>query len=156
MVQTTEGGCGTCEAQSSLQALRRERECCLLVLNSVTSTPQWIHQPEAASMESIFCFCKNPPRDLFAPLPPASAHQLFIHCLRMTWYVIRGLRPVLRARISLSLSLCIHIYCHTMIRFDSDSESGVLKVSPSTSSFQHSNLAVPEQRVCAESSTYSQ
>ncbi len=26
----------------------RERECCLLVLNSVTSTPQWIHQPEAA------------------------------------------------------------------------------------------------------------
>jgi len=26
----------------------RERECCLLVLNSVTSTPQWIRQPEAA------------------------------------------------------------------------------------------------------------
>jgi hypothetical protein len=25
-----------------------ERECCLLVLNSVTSTPQWIRQPEAA------------------------------------------------------------------------------------------------------------
>ena len=25
-----------------------ERECCLLVLNSVTSTPQWILQPEAA------------------------------------------------------------------------------------------------------------
>jgi len=24
-----------------------ERECCLLVLNSVTSTPQWIRQPEA-------------------------------------------------------------------------------------------------------------
>jgi hypothetical protein len=27
---------------------RRERVCCLLVLNSVTSTPQWIRQPEAA------------------------------------------------------------------------------------------------------------
>jgi hypothetical protein len=26
----------------------RERESCLLVLNSVTSTPQWIHQPKAA------------------------------------------------------------------------------------------------------------
>ena len=26
----------------------RERVCCLLVLNSVTSTPQWIRQPEAA------------------------------------------------------------------------------------------------------------
>jgi hypothetical protein len=25
-----------------------QRECCLLVLNSVTSTPQWIRQPEAA------------------------------------------------------------------------------------------------------------
>jgi hypothetical protein len=25
-----------------------ERVCCLLVLNSVTSTPQWIRQPEAA------------------------------------------------------------------------------------------------------------
>jgi hypothetical protein len=27
---------------------RFERVCCLLVLNSVTSTPQWIRQPEAA------------------------------------------------------------------------------------------------------------
>ena len=26
----------------------RESVCCLLVLNSVTSTPQWIRQPEAA------------------------------------------------------------------------------------------------------------
>jgi hypothetical protein len=26
----------------------KERECCLLVLNSVTATPQWIRQPEAA------------------------------------------------------------------------------------------------------------
>ena len=25
-----------------------ERECCLLVLNAVTSTPQWIRQPKAA------------------------------------------------------------------------------------------------------------
>ncbi len=29
-----------------------ERECCLLVLNSVTSTPQWIRQPEAAWLET--------------------------------------------------------------------------------------------------------
>ena len=31
----------------------RESVCCLLVLNSVTSTPQWIRQPEAAS----WCVC---------------------------------------------------------------------------------------------------
>ena len=29
------------------------RECCLLVLDSVTSTPQWIRQPEAA----WWCVC---------------------------------------------------------------------------------------------------
>ncbi len=29
------------------------RECCLLVLNSVTSTPQWIRQPEAAPCNHI-------------------------------------------------------------------------------------------------------
>ena len=32
------------------------RECCLLVLNSVTSTPQWIRQPEAAWV-CVWCWC---------------------------------------------------------------------------------------------------
>ncbi len=30
--------------------------CCLLVLDSVTSTPQWIHQPEAA-WGCVWCLC---------------------------------------------------------------------------------------------------
>jgi len=33
-----------------------ERERCLLVLNSVTSTPQWIRQPEAAWL-CVWCLC---------------------------------------------------------------------------------------------------
>ena len=33
-----------------------ERVCCLLVLNSVTSTPQWIRQPEAAWL-CVWCLC---------------------------------------------------------------------------------------------------
>ncbi len=37
-VKVCEGLCACCW----------ERECCLLVLDSVTSTPQWIRQPEAA------------------------------------------------------------------------------------------------------------
>jgi hypothetical protein len=32
----------------------RESVCCLLVLNSVTSTPQWIRQPEAAWGSTLF------------------------------------------------------------------------------------------------------
>jgi hypothetical protein len=36
-------------------AARRERVCCLLVLNSVTSTPQWIRQPEAAWGVCVVC-----------------------------------------------------------------------------------------------------
>jgi hypothetical protein len=36
-----------------------ERECCLLVLNSVTSTPQWIRQPEAAWGRSHICIETN-------------------------------------------------------------------------------------------------
>jgi hypothetical protein len=35
-----------CEFPSPLVTVLRE--CCLLVLNAVTSTPQWIRQPEAA------------------------------------------------------------------------------------------------------------
>jgi hypothetical protein len=35
-------------AKQRRQLSLRERECCLLVLNSVTSTPQFIRQPEAA------------------------------------------------------------------------------------------------------------
>ena len=38
--------------QCHLQKL--ERVCCLLVLNSVTSTPQWIRQPKAA----WWCVCE--------------------------------------------------------------------------------------------------
>ena len=37
--------------------LHFKRECCLLVLNSVTSTPQWIRQPEAAWVCVVFV-CK--------------------------------------------------------------------------------------------------
>jgi hypothetical protein len=33
----------------------RERVCCLLVLNSVISTPQWIRQPEAAWVAHPCC-----------------------------------------------------------------------------------------------------
>ncbi len=36
--------------------LYRERECCLLVLNSVTSTPHWIRQPKAA-WGCVWCLC---------------------------------------------------------------------------------------------------
>ena len=32
----------------SASIVKEKRVCCLLVLNSVTSTPQWIRQPEAA------------------------------------------------------------------------------------------------------------
>jgi len=46
-----------------------ERVCCLLVLNSVTSTPQWIRQPEAAwghsSSPSAPSFSRSP-----SPPPP--------------------------------------------------------------------------------------
>ena len=35
-------------ASATQAASCRERECCLLVLNAVTSTPQWIRQPKAA------------------------------------------------------------------------------------------------------------
>jgi len=34
--------------QSPFPPRSLERDCCLLVLNSVTSTPQWIRQPKAA------------------------------------------------------------------------------------------------------------
>jgi hypothetical protein len=33
----------------------RESVCCLLVLNSVTFTPQWIRQPEAAWGVCVVC-----------------------------------------------------------------------------------------------------
>ncbi len=36
------------------QVKRQERVCCLLVLNSVTSTPQWIRQPKAAWFADIY------------------------------------------------------------------------------------------------------
>ena len=44
---------------SCIQALTpiAERECCLLVLNSVTSTPQWIRQPEPRDVVHDVCVC---------------------------------------------------------------------------------------------------
>ena len=36
------------EVMKLIGSIEGERESCLLVLNSVTSTPQWIRQPEAA------------------------------------------------------------------------------------------------------------
>jgi hypothetical protein len=58
-------------------------------------------------------------------------------------------RPPPLRRLMTHPVLCLHDT--TMIRFDSDSESDVLQVCTSMGSFQHSNLAVPAQRVCAES-----
>jgi hypothetical protein len=34
-----------------------ERDCCLLVLNSVTSTPQWIRQPKPRDVVHDLCVC---------------------------------------------------------------------------------------------------
>ena len=45
----------------------RERECCLLVLNSVTSTPQWIRQPEAA-WGCVWCLCVSMYSDVLGSL----------------------------------------------------------------------------------------
>jgi hypothetical protein len=44
-----------CPSQSSA-GRPGQRVCCLLVLNSVTSTPQWIRQPEAAWV-CVWCLC---------------------------------------------------------------------------------------------------
>jgi hypothetical protein len=40
----------------TLRKTGRESVCCVLVLNSVTSTPQWIRQPEAAWL-CVWCLC---------------------------------------------------------------------------------------------------
>ena len=45
----------------------RERVCCLLVLNSVTSTPQWIRQPEAA-WGCVWCLCVSMYSDILGSL----------------------------------------------------------------------------------------
>jgi hypothetical protein len=42
-------------------------ECCLLVLNSVTATPQWIRQPEAAWL-CVWCLCVSMYSDLLGSL----------------------------------------------------------------------------------------
>ena len=42
------------QEQGSAGLVRLERECCLLVLNSVTSTPQWIRQPWA-TIKQLTC-----------------------------------------------------------------------------------------------------
>ena len=36
-----------------------ERVCCLLVLNSVTSTLQWIRQPKRDDVYPIVCVCSR-------------------------------------------------------------------------------------------------
>jgi hypothetical protein len=43
-------------AVGQVQGWKVERVCCLLVLNSGTSTPQWIRQPEAAWL-CVWCLC---------------------------------------------------------------------------------------------------
>jgi hypothetical protein len=45
--KTNRRGARTRARATSLPHAIRERVCCLLVLNSVTSTPQWIRQPKA-------------------------------------------------------------------------------------------------------------
>ena len=45
----------------------KERVCCLLVLNSVTSTPQWIRQPEAA-WGCVWCVCVSMYSDVLGSL----------------------------------------------------------------------------------------
>jgi hypothetical protein len=52
---------------SQLSGNERERECCLLVLNSVTSTPQWIRQPEAA-WGCVWCLCVSMYSDILGSL----------------------------------------------------------------------------------------
>jgi hypothetical protein len=44
------------DTRTKLSSADPERVCCLLVLNSVTSTPQWIRQPEAARV-CVWCLC---------------------------------------------------------------------------------------------------
>jgi hypothetical protein len=44
-----------------------EREHCLLVLNSVTSTPQWIRQPEAEWV-CVWCLCVSMYSDILGSL----------------------------------------------------------------------------------------
>jgi hypothetical protein len=54
--------------------LKSERECCLLVFNSVTSTPQWIRQPEAAWLCAwclcVWCLCVSMCSDILGSEPP--------------------------------------------------------------------------------------
>jgi hypothetical protein len=52
---------------AELQDGQREREICLLVLNSVTSTPQWIRQPEAA-WGCVWCLCVSMYSDILGSL----------------------------------------------------------------------------------------
>ena len=47
--------------------IQRESVCCLLVLNSVTSTPQWIRQPEAA-WGCVWCLCVSMYSDILGSL----------------------------------------------------------------------------------------
>ena len=58
----------------------RERECCLLVLNSVTSTPQWIRQPEAAwgNVGGYTALRPSPTAQHPAPPSPPSQHPVLI------------------------------------------------------------------------------
>ena len=44
-----------------------KRECCLLVLNSVTPTPQWIRQPEAVCV-CVWCLCVSMYSDILGSL----------------------------------------------------------------------------------------
>ena len=59
----------------SMKTLLLESVCCLLVLDSVTSTPQWIRQPEAAWYEAP-CAGYEMPSDGYEneirlrPIPP--------------------------------------------------------------------------------------
>ena len=45
----------TCLVQCSINAMGgfRERVCCLLVIDSVTSTPQWMRQPEPRDVHHV-------------------------------------------------------------------------------------------------------
>ena len=47
---SSSSGVGAAGAKTNLFGGSKIRECCLLVLNSVNSTPQWIRQPELRDM----------------------------------------------------------------------------------------------------------
>jgi hypothetical protein len=50
---------GVCDVGSGEGGDATERVCCLLVLDSVTSTPQWIRQPEARGCVHDACLYVN-------------------------------------------------------------------------------------------------